>query len=166
MRVALRFAVVVAFAGVLAGLVVAGGADGDKKTAAPEPSRDDEVLRDGFETPQPVWEREHTDTVIRLLEHDRSQRAAHGGRLSEHFHFEAGPGSQFFVSYATPENPGLRRLEDRPLRPVGSRGSSDLTPRSFCRPTSTPKRWRPRTCWSAARPSTRSTAGKSSSWCR
>ncbi len=63
------------------------------------------VFRDGFETPDPVWQREQTDTVIRLLAQDRSQRAAHGGRLSEHFHFESGPGSQFFVSYATPKIP-------------------------------------------------------------
>ncbi len=50
MRVALRFVVVVAFAGMLAGFVVAAGDDGDKKTAAPDVSRDEEVLRDGFET--------------------------------------------------------------------------------------------------------------------
>ena len=99
MKVALRFVVVVACAGSLAGLVVASAPQDEKAGAA---SR---VLRDGFESPEPVWQREHADTVIRLLEHDRSQRAAHGGRLSEHFHFEAGPGSQFFVSYATPKIP-------------------------------------------------------------
>ena len=99
MRVALRFAVVVACGLILTGFAIADGAD-DKKAAAGT-----EVLRDGFETQQPVWEREESDAVIRLIEHDRSQRAAHGGRLSEHFHFEAGPGSQFFVSYATPKIP-------------------------------------------------------------
>ena len=67
-----------------------------------------EVLRDGFETPQPVWEREHTDTVIRLLEHDRSQRAAHDGRLSEHFHFEAGPGQSVLRELCHPQDPGFR----------------------------------------------------------
>ena len=36
---------------------------------------------------------------------DRSQRAAHGGRLSEHFEFETADGSQIFVSYATPRVP-------------------------------------------------------------
>ena len=55
--------------------------------------------------PRRAGRREHTDAVIRLLKHDRSERAAHGGRLSEHFHFESGPGSQFFVSYATPKIP-------------------------------------------------------------
>jgi hypothetical protein len=100
MRFALRFALVVAFGGFLAGLVVAARFDdGGKPPAATE------VLRDGFETPDPVWEREHTDAVIRLLAHDRTQRAAHGGRLSERFQFESGPGSQFFVSYATPKIP-------------------------------------------------------------
>jgi hypothetical protein len=99
MRVARRFLMISAFAGFVAGLVVAAGVDKDE-TKAPA-----EVLRDGFETPQPSWQREHTDTVVKLLEQDRSQRAAHGGRLSEHFHFEAGPGSQFFVSYPTPKVP-------------------------------------------------------------
>jgi hypothetical protein len=99
MRVALRFTLVVAFAGILAGLVVAGGSDDGKSTAPAG------VLRDGFETPAVVWEREHTDAVIRLLTQDRSERAAHGGRLSERFHFESGAGSQFFVSYSTPKIP-------------------------------------------------------------
>ena len=71
---------------------------------APQPAGV-EALRDGFETPQTSWVREYTDTTIRLLAHDRSNRAAHGGRLSEHFHFEAGNGSQFFVSYALPKLP-------------------------------------------------------------
>ena len=102
MRLALRFVIVAICSCALAGLVVAAGWQDDKAQAR---AGDAPVLRDGFETPQPVWESEHTDTVIKLIEHDRSERAAHGGRLSEHFHFEAGPGSQFFVSYATPKIP-------------------------------------------------------------
>ena len=47
---------------------------------------------------------------MHLLAHDRSDRAAHGGRLSEHFHFEAGAGSQFFVSYALPKVPVIGDL--------------------------------------------------------
>jgi hypothetical protein len=106
MRVALRRSLIVAFAGILTGLVVAGGFDdGGKAPAATD------VLRDGFETPDPVWEREHTDAVIRLLAQDRTQRAAHGGRLSERFQFESGPGSQFFVSYATPKIPVTNDLK-------------------------------------------------------
>jgi hypothetical protein len=97
MRLARRFVVVVTYSSVLACLLLSAGAQDDK------PRADAPALRDGFETPEPVWESEHTDSVVRLLEHDRSQRAAHGGRLSEHFHFEAGAGSQFFVSYATPK---------------------------------------------------------------
>ncbi len=115
MKIALRIALVVCVAGFLAGLVVAGGSD-DSKTPGPAG-----VLRDGFETPETIWESEHTDTTIRLLGHDRSQRAAHGGRLSEHFHFESGPGSHYFVSYGTPKIPvsddlriGLYVRSDRP----------------------------------------------------
>ena len=99
MKVALRIALVLAVASFLAGFVAAGASDDDKASGPTG------VLRDGFETPETSWEREHTDAVIRLLKHDRSERAAHGGRLSEHFHFESGPGSQFFVSYATPKIP-------------------------------------------------------------
>ena len=36
------------------------------------------------------------------MAHERSDRAAHGGRLSERFQFEAQSGSRFFVSYALP----------------------------------------------------------------
>ncbi len=99
MRVARCFLVLLTSAVILTGLVFAAG-DGPDETKAPA-----DLLRDGFETPQPSWQREHTDTVVKLFEHDRSQRAAHEGRLSEHFHFEAGPGSQFFVSYPTPQVP-------------------------------------------------------------
>jgi hypothetical protein len=60
------------------------------------------ALRDGFEESQPIWLREYSDATVNLIGHDRSNRAAHGGRLSERFQFEAGGGSRFFVSYATP----------------------------------------------------------------
>ncbi len=59
-------------------------------------------LHDDFEGPRPVWRREESDATIRLLAHDRSQRAAHDGQLSEHLQFEAGPGSEFYYSYALP----------------------------------------------------------------
>jgi hypothetical protein len=72
--------------------------------AQPAPVRSD-VLRDGFETQEPSWQREYNDTTVKLAAQERSQRAAHEGRLSERFQFEAGPGSQFFVSYATPKVP-------------------------------------------------------------
>jgi hypothetical protein len=68
-------------------------------------------LHDSFESEQTVWEREHTDTTINLIVQDRSVRAAHDGNLSEHFQFEADPGSQFFVSYALPKVPVTPRLE-------------------------------------------------------
>ena len=70
--------------------------------AADDPAR---MIRDGFETPATVWEQEQTDAVINLFAHDRSQRAAHDGRLSEHFQFAAGPGSSFFYSYRLPKVP-------------------------------------------------------------
>jgi hypothetical protein len=63
------------------------------------------AIRDGFETPTTIWAREQVDATINLQAHDRSKRAAHEGRLSEHFQFSAGPGSAFFYSYALPKIP-------------------------------------------------------------
>jgi len=99
MFVARRFVEVVVSTVMLVGLVVASGG-GEEKTPAQS-----EALRDGFETPQPSWQREYTDTTVKLLAQERSPRAAREGRLSERFQFEAGPGSQFLVSYATPKIP-------------------------------------------------------------
>jgi hypothetical protein len=99
MFVARRFLNLIAVSGSLLGLLVFSSAGEDQKAS---PSG---VLRDGFETPEPVWQREYTDTTVKLQSQERSERAAHGGRLSERFQFEAGNGSQFFVSYATPKIP-------------------------------------------------------------
>ncbi|SIN81073.1 hypothetical protein SAMN05444166_1014 [Singulisphaera sp. GP187] len=62
-----------------------------------------EILRDGFETPRPVWRQEQTDATINLQEHERSSRAAHTGQTSERFHFTAGVGSSFYYSYPLPK---------------------------------------------------------------
>jgi hypothetical protein len=79
---------------VLAGSISRGAGD--------EPESPPASLRDGFETAQVCWEREHTDTTINLIAQERSVRAAHEGKLSERFDFEAEAGSQFFVSYSLP----------------------------------------------------------------
>jgi hypothetical protein len=76
-----------------------------------EPSPKAAGLHDSFETPQTAWEREHTDTTINLIEQARSDRAAYDGKQSERFQFEAGPGSQFFVSYALPKVPVSEDLQ-------------------------------------------------------
>ena len=105
MYLARRLVCLVAIAGFVAGgLVICRGEQQDQDTPGAG------VLKDGFETPQPSWEREYTDTTVRLLAHDRSNRAAHGGQLSEHFHFEASIGGQFFVSYALPKVPVTAEL--------------------------------------------------------
>src|SRR4051794_36189844 len=64
------------------------------------------AIRDGFEGPGTAWEQEQTDATIKLLAHDRSRRAAHEGRLSEHFHFEAGAGGSVFFTYPQGVAPG------------------------------------------------------------
>ena len=94
-----RFVQVVVTAGLLVGVLVA------SRGGEEAPSDSGEVLRDGFETGAPTWQREYTDATVNLQAHDRSVRAAHGGRLSEHFQFESASGNQFFVSYATPRVP-------------------------------------------------------------
>jgi hypothetical protein len=63
------------------------------------------ALRDGFEGARVSWQREASDATVNLVAHERSQRAAHGGRLSERFQFDARLGSQFFLSYSTPPVP-------------------------------------------------------------
>src|SRR5258708_10152423 len=60
------------------------------------------VWRDRFETGRTVWKAEETDVTVNMLEHERSNNAAHDGGLSERFHFEAGPGSSVYYSYALP----------------------------------------------------------------
>ena len=99
MIVARRFIEVVVTAGMLVGILVASWGGEEKPPERPTPGAT--VSR----PPQPSWQREYTDATVNLQAHDRSQRAAHGGRLSEHFQFEATSGTQFFVSYATPRVP-------------------------------------------------------------
>ena len=84
-------------------LAVAGaGADDGAKNAT--------TLHDDFESTRTAWRQEESDATIRLLAHDRSSRAAHDGRLSEHFRFDAGAGSGFYFSYALPNIPVDDRL--------------------------------------------------------
>ena len=99
MIVARRLVEVIVTAGMLVGLLVVSRGGEEKRPGRPD------ALRDGFETAEPSWQREYTDATVNLQVHDRSQRAAHGGRLSEHFQFETTSGNQFFVSYATPRVP-------------------------------------------------------------
>ncbi len=101
MFVARRLVEVIVAAGMIVGLLLASDRGDDKQPA----SSGTGALRDGFEEPQTIWLREYSDATVNLIAHERSQRAARGGHLSERFHFEAGAGSRFFVSYATPKIP-------------------------------------------------------------
>lgn len=68
--------------------------------------------RDGFETEQPTWRREESDITARLLGHERSEQARHGGQRSERFAFASeGPGSSFFYSLPLPKIPLAEDLE-------------------------------------------------------
>jgi hypothetical protein len=99
MFVVRRFVEVTVTAFLVVSLLVTTGGGQEKPPASAE------SLRDGFETPEPIWQREYTDATVSLRAHDRSPRAAHGGKLSEHFQLESAAGNQFFVSYATPRVP-------------------------------------------------------------
>ncbi len=131
MWMARRFLQVMVAAGMLVGVFVAsnGGEDqGPAETA---------TLRDGFEVGQTVWQREYSDTTVNVLAQDRSERAAHGGRLSEHFRFNAGQGSQFFVSYALPRIPVSAELTASLYVALDTCRSSDLRASGLtggCRP--------------------------------
>ena len=63
------------------------------------------VLRDGFETPRVSWRQERTDATVKLYAHERTNRAAHEGQLSEGFQFEAGIGGGLYFSYRLPNIP-------------------------------------------------------------
>ena len=57
------------------------------------------MIHEGFESTLPAWRQEQTDATVTLHIHDRSSRAAHEGRLSEHFQFTSGAGSSFIYSF-------------------------------------------------------------------
>src|SRR5437588_854890 len=70
--------------------------------AVDEPSS---VIRDGFETPRTAWRQEQTTATVKIFAHERTNRAAHEGVLSEGFQFEAGIGGGLYYSYALPHIP-------------------------------------------------------------
>ncbi len=78
------------------------GLGADKPTA---------TLREDFESPRTIWKQEQTDANITLQAHERSDRAAHQGRMSERFAFNAGVGSSFYYSYALPKVPVVDGLK-------------------------------------------------------
>jgi hypothetical protein len=69
------------------------------------------LLRDGFESEKPAWRQEKTDNQVRLFAHDRTNRSAREGNISEHFQFEAGVGSGFYFSYGLPQIPVTPNLQ-------------------------------------------------------
>jgi hypothetical protein len=99
MIVARRLVEVIVTAGMLVGILVVSRGGEEASSGRPD------TFRDGFESAQPSWQREYTDGAINLRAQDRSLRAAHRGKLAEHFQFETTSGNQFFVSYATPRVP-------------------------------------------------------------
>lgn len=81
-------------------------------TIATEPPRASATMAEGFETERPSWRQEDADSAIRLLVHERSERARHAGQRSERFVFTSeGPGSSFYYSYPLPEIPLTEDLE-------------------------------------------------------
>ncbi len=81
-----RFAVAI-----LAGVLASDGAVAQEPAA--RPAAEGASLRDDYEAERPTWQQEYTDTTVRLLTHERSDRAAHGGRQSERFVFDAAAGT-------------------------------------------------------------------------
>ena len=69
------------------------------------------VLRDGFETPKVAWRQEQTDATVKIYAHERTNRAAHEGQLSEGFQFEAGIGDGLYFSYRLPNVPVTEELK-------------------------------------------------------
>ena len=88
-------------AGLIAAACLGLGADAPGPDPAPRP----DALHEDFEGPRTAWRREESDTTITLHAHERSDRAAHDGRRSERFRFDAGPGSALYFSYSLPRVP-------------------------------------------------------------
>ena len=63
------------------------------------------VLRDGFEEPKVAWRQENTDATVKIFAHERTNRAAREGQMSEGFQFEAGIGGGLYYSYRLPNVP-------------------------------------------------------------
>jgi hypothetical protein len=69
------------------------------------------TLRDGFESDKVSWRQERTDATVKIFAHERTNRAAHEGQLSEGFQFEAGVGGGLYFSYKTPNIPVTKALK-------------------------------------------------------
>jgi hypothetical protein len=69
------------------------------------------MIRDGFETPKIAWRQERTDATVKIFAHERTNRAAHEGLLSEGFSFEAGIGGGLYFSYKLPNIPVTNDLK-------------------------------------------------------
>jgi hypothetical protein len=80
-------------------------------TSCPGADNPTATLRDDFESARTIWKQEQTDANITLQAHERSERAAHQGRMSERFAFNAGVGSSFYYSYALPKIPVVDGLK-------------------------------------------------------
>ncbi len=118
-RVGLWSAALLAVGGWLASAMAAGAGPDDGAST---------ILRDGFETPKVAWRQEQTDATVKIFAHERTNRAAHEGQLSEGFQFEAGIGGGLYFSYQLPNIPVTERPEGRPLRPIESVGGADPRP--------------------------------------
>ncbi len=84
--------------------------DRAEEVVASPPRRGTATFHEGFESPQTAWQHEYSDSTIKLIAQERTDRAAHDGRLSERFQFDADGGSQFFVSYELPKIPVTSNL--------------------------------------------------------
>ena len=93
----------------LIGVALVATARSQGPASGDEPS---DTIRDGFETPKIAWRQEHTDATVKIFAHDRTNRAAHEGLLSEGFQFEAGVGGGgLYFSYPMPRVPVTQDLK-------------------------------------------------------
>ena len=87
------------------GTLVVRGRVSDEPPPA-EKTNSDATLHESFETERPSWRQETTNVAVNLTAHDRSERAAHDGRLAEHFRFTVnGVGNELFYSLPLPKIP-------------------------------------------------------------
>ena len=84
------------------------------------------VIRDGYETGPPTWQREYTDTTMRLMAHERSDRAARRRAALRAFPVRGGSRQPVLRQPGLAEDSGHGGSGPEPLCPVQPGGCSAL----------------------------------------
>jgi hypothetical protein len=74
------------------------------------PARGQQVLRNGFETREPLWVQGTSDVAFRATVHETTDATAHTGQYSEHVQITAEPGNYVYYTYPVGRAPVSEEL--------------------------------------------------------